>query len=51
MTVIPSIFRALGMVFKNQENRLGEQIRERTETIQTTELLRSARIFRSVLES
>ena len=50
--MIPIIVGALGMVPKSLEDRLEEfEIRGRIETIQTTALLRSAGIFRRVLES
>ena len=50
--VIPMVISAGGTVFKNVRKRLEElEIRGRTDTIQTTELLRLARILRRVLET
>ena len=47
MTVMPIVFSALGTIYKGLEKRLEElEIRESTETIQTTALLRSAIILR-----
>ena len=52
MTVIPIVIGALGTVTKGLVHGLEElEIREREETIQTTALLRSARILRRVLET
>ena len=53
MTEIPiKVIGALGTVLKGLEKRLDElEIRGRIETIQTTELLKSARIPRRVLET
>ena len=49
--VMPFVFDALGMVLKGLEKGLGEsEIWGRIETIETTALLRSARILRRVLE-
>ena len=49
---IPIVIGALGMVPKGLERSLEElEIRGRIETIQTTALLRSARILRRVLET
>ena len=46
--VIPIIVRALGRVFKGRKKRLLElEIKRRIETIQTTAVLRSARILRT----
>ena len=50
--VIPIIVGALGTVPINLEKRLEDlEIRGRIETIQTTALLRSAGIFKRVLET
>ena len=50
--VIPSVIGALGTVSKGLKNELEDlKIRGRIETIQTTALLRSARIMRRVLET
>ena len=52
MTVIPIVIDALGTVSKGLVQGLENlEIRVRVETIQTTPLLRSARIQRRVLES
>ena len=52
VTVIPIAADTLETVTKNLEKRLEElEIRGRIETIQTTALLRSARILRRVLET
>ena len=52
MTMILIVFDVLGMVPKGLEKRLEElEIRGRIETIQTTAVLRSARILRRVLET
>ena len=52
MTVISIIIRALGTVTKGLIKGLEDfEIRERVKTIQTTALLRSARIPRRVLET
>ena len=51
MTVVPIVFGALGMVFKDLERGLEElEIRGRTNIIQTIALLRYASILRKVLE-
>ena len=50
VTVIPVIIGALGMVLKGVVRGLEElEIGGRAETIQTTALLRSARLLRRVL--
>ena len=50
--VVPIVIGALGTVPKGLERSLDElEIRGRIETIQTTALLRSARILRRVLET
>ena len=52
MTVIPIVVGALGTVPKGMEKRLGElEIRGRIEAIQTTAVLKSAKILRRVLET
>ena len=52
MTVIPIEVGALGTVAKGLEERLEKlENRRRIETIQTTALLRPARILRRVLET
>ena len=52
VTVIPIVIGALGRVTKGLIMGLEElEIRDRVETIQTTALLRSARILRRVLET
>ena len=52
VTVIPIIIGVLGMTLKSFIRRLEElEIKERAETIQTTALLRSAWILRTVHES
>ena len=52
MTVIPIVISALGTIPKGLVKRLKMlEIRGRVETIQTTVLLRSARILRRVLET
>ena len=52
VTFIPIIIGALGTVSKRLLKRLKDmEIRWRVETIETTELLRSARILRNVLET
>ena len=52
VTVIPLVIGALGTVPKGLERGLVElEIRERIETIETTALLRSARILRRVQET
>ena len=49
MIVIPIIVGAIGTVSKNLEKKLEELvIRGRSETIQTTALLKSSRIIRKV---
>ena len=51
VTIIPILIDALGTVTKGLIKGLEDlEIRERVETIQTTTLLRSARILRRVLE-
>ena len=51
MTVIPILNDALGTIFKGLLRELDEmEIGGRTEPIQLTTLLRSARILRGVLE-
>ena len=52
MTVVPIVIGALGAVNKGLIKRLEDlEIRGRTETNQTTALLRSAKILRRVLET
>ena len=52
MTVIPIVISALGIIPKGLVNRLEDlEIRVQMKTIQTTALLRSDRILRSVLET
>ena len=53
MTFIPIVIDALGTVTKGLIKGLEEdlKIKERVETIQTTALLRPARILRRVLET
>ena len=52
VTVIPIVIGALGTVTKGLIQGLKDlEIRGRVETIQTTALLRSARILRRVLET
>ena len=52
MMVIPIVIRALGTVTRGLVHRLKDlEIRGQVETIQTTALLRSARILRKVLET
>ena len=52
VTVIPIIGGTFGKVFENLEKRLGErEIREKIKTIQTTALLKSARVLIIVLEN
>ena len=52
MTVIPILIGALGIVTKGWVKGLQDlEKRRRAETIQTTALLRSARILRRVLET
>ena len=51
VTVIPVVVGVLGTVPKDLERRIEElEIRGRIDTIQTTALLRSARILRRVLD-
>ena len=51
VTVILIVIGILGMVLKSLEKKLGElETRERSVTIQTTALLRSARILWRVLD-
>ena len=50
--LIPVIVGALGTVLKTQKKKFDKlEIRGRIETIQTTALLKSARIFRRVQEN
>ena len=52
VTIIPIVIGALGTVTKGLINGLEDlEIRERVETIQTTAVLRSARILRRVMET
>ena len=52
VTVIPIVIGSHGTVTKGLVQKLKDlEIRERVETIQTTALLRSARILRRVLET
>ena len=52
MTMIPTVFRTLRTVPKDLEGKLVElDIRGIIETIQTTDLLKSTRILRKVLET
>ena len=52
ITVIPIVIGALGTLLKGLLKRLDDlEIRGQIETIQTTALLRSARILRRVLET
>ena len=52
VTVIPNVIGTLGTVCKGLERKLKEsEIGGRIETIQTTALLGSVRILRSVLET
>ena len=52
VTVIPIVIGILGIVTKGWvQGQEDLEIRERVETIQTTALLRSARILRRVLET
>ena len=52
VTVIPIVIGALGTVIKELvQGQEDLEIKGRVETIQTTALLRSARILRKVLES
>ena len=52
VTIIPIVIGALGTVIEGLSKRLEDwEIRGRMETIQTTTLLRSARILRRVLET
>ena len=52
MTFIPIVIDALGTVTKGLIQRLEDlEIRGQVETIQTTALLKSARILRRVLET
>ena len=47
---VPIVVGSPGTVLKNLEKRKEEfEIRKRIETIQTTELLKSARIFKRIL--
>ena len=50
LTVIPSVVGALGTILKGFVKTL-EDLKADLETIQTTALLKSARILRSVLET
>ena len=52
VTIVPTVIGALGIVTKGLIQGLEDlEIRERVETIQTTALLRSARILIRVLET
>ena len=52
MTVILIVIGALGLIFKGLEKGLEDlKIKGQVETIQTTTLLRSARILRRVLDT
>ena len=52
MTIIPTVFEAFGTVTKGLLKGLEElEVGGRVETIQTTALLRTTRILRSVLET
>ena len=52
VTIIPIVIRALGTVTKGLVQGLEDlEIRGREENVQTTALLRSARILRRVLET
>ena len=52
LTIIPIVIGAFGTVTKGLQKRLEDlEIAERGETIQTTALLRTARILRKVLET
>ena len=52
VTVIPIVIVALGTVTEGLLKELGDfEKRKRVETIQTTTLLRSARILRRVLDT
>ena len=52
MTVIPTVFSALGTVHKAMKKRVEElEVKGRIEMILTTALLRLARILRRVLET
>ena len=52
VTVVPIVIGALGTVIKELVKGLEDlRIRGRVESIQTTALLRSARILRKVLET
>ena len=52
VTIVPIVIGALGTITKGLLKDLGElEIGGRTETIQTTALLRTARILRRVLET
>ena len=52
VTIIPIVIGALGTVTERLIKELGDlEIRGRVETIQTTTLLRTARILRRVLET
>ena len=52
VTFIPIVDGALGTIIKRLVKRLKDlEIRGRVETIETTTLLRSARILRRVLET
>ena len=52
VTVVPVVIGALGTIPKGLVRRLEElEIGERADTIQTIELLRSARILRRILET
>ena len=52
VTIVPIVIGALGTITKGSLKGLGDlEIDGRTETIQTTALLRTARILRRVLET
>ena len=52
VTIIPIVIGALGTITKGFVQGLEDlEIRGRMETVQTTALLRSARILRSVMET
>ena len=52
VTIVPIVIGALGTITKGLLKSLEDlEIGERTETIQTTALLRTARILRRVLET
>ena len=52
VTIVPIVFRALGTITKGLLKGLEDfEVGRRVETIQTTALLRTARILRRVLET